>query len=36
MQIAVMAMNKNVNGVLRDLLKSYSFLIQHFLTILHY
>ena len=31
----VMAMNKRVNGVLGDLLKSFSFLIQYFLTILN-
>jgi len=36
MQIAVMAMNQKVNGVLRDLLKSFSFFIQYFLTILHW
>ena len=35
MQIAVMAMNKKVNGDLRDLLKSFSFLMGHYLRILN-
>jgi hypothetical protein len=35
MQIAVMAMSKKVNGGLRDLQKSFSFLIGHYLRILN-